>query len=77
VAKKLIGDFFDELNEDPSLLEEYRRDQRGVLERKSGLDQEQQDLLLSKDQQRIRKAVQDEYKEAGKVDVAMPMMHIA
>jgi hypothetical protein len=77
VAKKLIGDFFNELTENPSLLEEYEQDQRGVLQRKSGLDQEQQDLLLSKDQERIRKAVQDEYKKAGKIDVAMPKMHIA
>jgi hypothetical protein len=77
VPKKLIGDFLNELSEDPSLLEEYGRDQTGVLQRRSDLTQEQQDVLLSNDLKRLRKAVQDEYKQAGKVDAPLPVMHVA
>jgi hypothetical protein len=77
VPQKLIGDFLNELTENPSLLEEYRQDQEGVLQRTSSLTQDQQEVLLSNDLKRVRKAVQDEYKKAGKGDAPLPVMHIA
>jgi hypothetical protein len=74
---KLIGEFLVELSEDPALLEEYSQDARGVLQRRSGLAPEQQDVLLGNDLKRIRKAIQDEYKKAEVIVVPLPCMHIA
>jgi hypothetical protein len=76
VPQKLIGDFLNELTDDEALQQEYRQDQKGVLQRKSGLTQEQQDELLSNDEKRLRKAIQDEYQKAGRGG-PLPSMHIA
>ena len=78
---KLIGEFLVELNENPALLEQYRSDQEGFLRGRSDLTEEQKQLLLTNDLKRIRTAVQDEYKQAGKKAgvpyVPLPVQHVA
>jgi hypothetical protein len=76
VAQKLIGEFLADLTEDPSLLKEYARDQKGVLER-SGLTKQQQDVLLTNDLKKIRNAIRDEYKKADLIVVPLPVQHVA
>jgi hypothetical protein len=76
VAQKLIGEFLADLTEDPSLLKEYGRDQKGVLER-SGLTKKQQDVLLTNELKPIRDAIRDEYKKADLIVVPLPVQHVA
>ena len=77
MPRKMIGDFLVELSEDPSLLKEYQADQKGVLARKSGLTEEQQNILCTNDLKRIRDAIRDEYKKAEIVVVPLPVQHVA
>ena len=76
MAQKLIGEFLADLTEDPSLLKEYARDQKGVLER-SGLTKQQQEVLLTNDLKKIRNAIRDEYKKADLIVVPLPVQHVA
>jgi acetyl-CoA acetyltransferase len=73
----MIGEFLVELSEDPNLLAAYRGNQRKCLDERSGLSREQQDLLLTNDLKRIRKAVQDEYKKAEVIAILLPVQHVA
>jgi hypothetical protein len=77
VPQKLIGDFLVDLTEDPSLLKEYGRDQKGVLEHRSGLTKKQQEVLLTNDLEQIRDAIRDEYKKADLIVVPLPVQHVA
>jgi hypothetical protein len=77
VRRKLIGEFLAELAENPELLAEYGRDQKGFLRERSGLTDEQQDILCSNDLKRIRDAVRDEYQSAEILMVPFPVQHVA
>jgi hypothetical protein len=58
-----VSEFLIRLGEDPDLLARYYEDKRGVLA-ESGLSEEQQELIVSGDVQRIQAELQQEHPEA-------------
>jgi hypothetical protein len=64
---KLLGEYQLELQQDPDTRNRYDEDQRSAL-RDSGLTEDQQAILLSRDLARIKDAVDAEYREADDAD---------
>jgi hypothetical protein len=77
MRRKMIGEFLLELADDPERLDEYARDPANFLRRQSDLTEEQQEILLSRDLNRIRDAIRDEYGKAEVIVVPLPVQHVA
>jgi hypothetical protein len=74
---KLIGEFLAELGENPNLLTDYGRNPKEFLKGRSDLSEEQKNVLLSNDLKKIRKAIQDEYRDAKVIMLPLPVQHVA
>ena len=68
--RKLIGEFLLELSEHKHGFANYAQNRQAVLA-KSGLTKEQQEIVLSDDLEKIRRAVREEYKTAKVILFAM------
>jgi hypothetical protein len=75
-GRKLMGEFLSELAENALKLSAYLEKPDEVMER-SGLTEDQREILRSDDLARIRDAIREEYASAAVLLFPFPVQHIS